>query len=299
MEETHKFIIFFSYLGMEFNGSAYQKENTNTVENKLIENMRSLNLLPDENESFSRVSRTDKGVSARINALTIRLNVRHPHLPISEVQKIYAKELNKKLKNIRIAEVQSVPNIFDARLNCTHRTYVYFFMSKEYNMKRMEEATKLFLGEHDFSNFCKRRKSKTNYRRTILKFELRNIDKNFHYFKIKGTSFLYNQIRHMVATLFLVGKGQMDNIDIVNMLSGTCAKSKSYKIADENGLLLYSFKFSDLHFNVNVNNRIFSSVMNKYIQSTILLISLCYPLKIKEKNENLFENISDEQEILT
>ncbi|SBT70864.1 tRNA pseudouridine synthase, putative [Plasmodium malariae] len=98
---------------------------------------------------------------------------------------------------------------------------------------------------------------------------------------------MVHQIRHIVATLFLVGKGKVNKSDIIN----------SYKIADENGLLLYSFKFNDLNFNINVNNRIFSNVMNKYIQNAILLVSLCYPLKISETNENFFQNINDEDEI--
>lgn len=39
--------------------------------------------------------------------------------------------------------------------------------------------------------------------------------------------------------------------------------------------------------------------MNKYIQTTILVVSLCYPLKIKKPSENFFENINDEtKEIL-
>ncbi|SBT87742.1 tRNA pseudouridine synthase, putative [Plasmodium malariae] len=297
MEETHKFIIFFSYIGTEFNGSAYQKDNTDTVENKLMERLHNLNLISDDNDSFSRVSRTDKGVSARINALTIRLKIRHPNMSLLDIQKIYVKELNKKLKYMQIIDIQNVPNMFDARLNCVHRTYVYFFINKNYNFERMNEAAKLFLGEHNFANFCKRRKSNTYFKRRILKIEIKNIDKNFHYFKIKGTSFLYNQIRHIVATLFLVGKGKVNKSDIINRLNNNSVKNINYKIADENGLLLYSFKFNDLNFNINVNNRIFSNVMNKYIQNAILLVSLCYPLKISETNENFFQNINDEDEI--
>ncbi|SBS83634.1 tRNA pseudouridine synthase, putative, partial [Plasmodium malariae] len=104
-------------------------------------------------------------------------------------------------------------------------------------------------------------------------------------------------IRHIVATLFLVGKGKVNKSDIINRLNNNSVKNINYKIADENGLLLYSFKFNDLNFNINVNNRIFSNVMNKYIQNAILLVSLCYPLKISETNENFFQNINDEDEI--
>ncbi|KJP89422.1 tRNA pseudouridine(38-40) synthase [Plasmodium fragile] len=272
-------------------GSAYQKDNPNTVENRLMDCLHALNLIPGVDQPFSRVSRTDKGVSARMNALTIRLKIRHPHMALQDIERIYVKEMNKRLKNIHVIDIRNVPNFFDARLHCIHRTYLYFFMDKNYNFERMREACKLFLGEHDFANFCKKRKNSTCFRRTILKFELRSMDKNFHYFKIKGTSFLYNQIRHMVATLFQVATGNLELEDLASMLNNHPSRDKNFKIANEDGLLLYSFKFSDLNFHINVDNRVFSHLMEKYIQSAVLLVSLCYPGKVKRQNCGLFEDI--------
>ncbi|CAA9987357.1 tRNA pseudouridine synthase, putative [Plasmodium knowlesi strain H] len=293
MEETHKFIIFFSYVGMGFNGSAYQKDNPNTVENRLMDCLHDMNLISGVDQPFSRVSRTDKGVSARMNALTIRLKIRHPHMTLQDIQRVYVKEINKKLKNMQVIDIRSVPNFFDARLNCIHRTYLYFFIDKNYNFDRIKQGCKLFVGEHDFSNFCKKRKNSTCFRRTILKFEVRRMDKNFHYFKIKGTSFLYNQIRHMVAALFQVGTGNLALGDLANMLNNHPSSKKNFQIANEDGLLLYSFKFNDLNFHVNVDNRVFSHLMEKYIQSAVLLVSLCYPRKVKQQNHSFFEDIVD------
>ncbi|SOV14045.1 tRNA pseudouridine synthase,putative [Plasmodium sp. gorilla clade G2] len=295
MKETHNFLILLSYFGMEFNGSAYQKDNENTVENKLIENLYKLQLIDSYDIPLSRVSRTDKGVSARINGINLRLNIKYENVSILDIEKKYVKELNKKLKNIHIHDIKHVSNTFDSRLNCIHRTYVYFFINKNYNIEKMKKAAKLFIGEHDFSNCCKKGKNVTSYRRTVLKFDIRNIDKHFYYFKIKGISFLYNQIRHMVAILFLVGKGLLDYNDVIDILNNTSTKRKNYHIADENGLLLYSFKFNDYKYNNNVNNKIFLNVMNKYIQSTMLLVSLCHPLKLENKNEDFFENLDDEE----
>ncbi|GAB65663.1 tRNA pseudouridine synthase [Plasmodium cynomolgi strain B] len=76
MEETQKFIVFFSYVGMGFNlsgghgsikvstfavetfstfvlkmqGSAYQKDNPNTVENRLMDCLHALDLIPGVDE---------------------------------------------------------------------------------------------------------------------------------------------------------------------------------------------------------------------------------------------------------
>ncbi|EUD67911.1 tRNA pseudouridine synthase A [Plasmodium inui San Antonio 1] len=274
-------------------GSAFQKDNPNTVEKRLMECLHALNLIPGVDQPFSRASRTDKGVSARMNALTIRLRIRHPHMSLQDIQRVYVKDINKKLKNMQVIDIRSVPNFFDARLNCIHRTYLYFFIDKNYNLERMKEGCKLFLGEHDFSNFCKKRKNSTCLRRTILKFEVRHMNRNFHYFKIKGTSFLYNQIRHMVAALFQVGTGKLQLADLAIMLNNHPCRDKNFKIANEDGLLLYSIKFSDLNFDVNIDNRVFSHLMEKYIQSAVLLVSLCYPWKVKRSNCDFFEDIVD------
>lgn len=296
MEETHNFLIFFSYLGANFNGSAYQKNNENTVENILVEKLKELKFISCYNDSISRVSRTDKGVSARINALTIRLNNLYPHFPLEKVQKRYVKDLNNKLTNVHILDIQKVPNAFDARLYCIHRTYIYFFVNKNYNLKEMKEAAKVFVGEHNFFNFSRKGRNKTSYMRTVLKFDVMQIDKNFYYFKIKGVSFLYNQIRHMVASLFLVGKGLMSKNDIILLLKNTDNKTKCYAMAKADGLILHSFKFSDLDFKIPLKTgekSVFHRFMNQYIQRTIILVTLCYPLKLKNKSDDLFDNLSD------
>ncbi|KOB86002.1 hypothetical protein PFDG_01380, partial [Plasmodium falciparum Dd2] len=145
MKETHNFLILLSYFGMEFNGSAYQKDNDNTVENKLLENLYKLELIDNYDTPLSRVSRTDKGVSARINGINLRLNIKYENVPIFEIEKKYVKELKKKLKNIHIHDIKHVSNTFDARLNCIQRTYVYFFINKNYNIEKMKKAAKLFV----------------------------------------------------------------------------------------------------------------------------------------------------------
>ena len=44
---------------------------------------------------------------------------------------------------------------FDARYDCIRRIYKYYFFKEDLDIALMQEASKLYLGEHDFRNFCK------------------------------------------------------------------------------------------------------------------------------------------------
>ncbi|BEI86781.1 hypothetical protein CcaverHIS002_0701270 [Cutaneotrichosporon cavernicola] len=67
-----------------------------------------------------------------------------------------------------------------------------------------------FLGEHDFRNFCKIDGSKQieNHRRRVIKawFEPGPLPDQV-VFNLIGTAFLWHQVRHIIAVLFLIGAG--------------------------------------------------------------------------------------------
>lgn len=79
----------------------------------------------------------------------------------------------------------------------------------------MQEASLRFRGEHDFRNFCKSTPEVVNYTRTverieILPFRSHHEDRSLDLMQlvVRGTAFLYHQIRCMVAVLLLVGSGR-------------------------------------------------------------------------------------------
>jgi tRNA pseudouridine38/39 synthase len=104
----------------------------------------------------------------------------------------------------------------------------------------MREGAKHFVGSHDFRNFCKLDTSKqiTNFVRTISHADIEPAPEPFSYFSLPefsrfesvgsnstteirrneaplevymftlhGSAFLWHQVRHMVAILFLIGQG--------------------------------------------------------------------------------------------
>ena len=126
----------------------------------------------------------------------------------------------------------------------------------------MRTAAKHFVGLHDFRNFCKIDPNKqiTNYARRIFDadiVEVPGLCSSLEYygtgadagprvysFDVRGSAFLWHQIRHMVAILFLVGQGR-ESPDIIPTLldAAACPGRPAYAMAEEAPLVLWDCIF--------------------------------------------------------
>ena len=148
----------------------------------------------------------------------------------------------------------------------------------------MQTAAKHFEGVHDFRNFCKVDASKqiNNFERKIFHSEIRevdpktepaayisgsdfaefgsgsmnngrssNIDTNskvitpkLYVFVLHGSAFLWHQVRHMIAILFLVGQG-LESAEVVDRLLDTkqIPQKPMYEMADDAPLVLWDCIF--------------------------------------------------------
>lgn len=112
---------------------------------------------------------------------------------------------------------------FDARFSCQTRHYRYFFNrqpipgQRPLDLEAMRAAAERLVGEHDFRNFCKVDGSKqieNHCRRVISALIRRDGDASGkedeagdYVFELIGSAFLWHQVRHIMAILFLVGHG--------------------------------------------------------------------------------------------
>ncbi|KAL0070134.1 pseudouridine synthase deg1 [Marasmius tenuissimus] len=116
--------------------------------------------------------------------------------------------------SIRVLAWSPVSPSFSARFACKFRHYKYFFSSENLDIPKMQEAASRLLGDHDFRNLCKVDAGKqiTVFVRKILKAEIVPVDGDdttpkMHVLNLVGTAFLYHQVRHIMAVLFMVGRG--------------------------------------------------------------------------------------------
>ncbi|KAL1915554.1 uncharacterized protein VTP21DRAFT_6678 [Calcarisporiella thermophila] len=170
----------------------------------------------------------------------------------------YIEILNRLLpSDIRVISWAAVPPDFNARFDCHSRTYRYYFPRGKLDIIRMQNAASHFLGTHDFRNFCKLDGSKqiTNYHRTVLEIDIRPVSIDppgggeFFELHLRGTAFLWHQVRCMMAVLFLVGQG-LEEPEIVGRLldvENTPARPH-YEMASELPLVLYDCEFKEIQW---------------------------------------------------
>ena len=123
-------------------------------------------------------------------------------------------------------------------------------LSENLDLEAMMEAAKLFVGEHYFHKYCTRPSEKTIFKRVIDSCEIVENDiltANFfpeksYIFKVRGKGFLRYQIRLMMATLFEVGKGNLDLQFIEASLKEDNDRMYMRNNAPSSGLQLYDIE---------------------------------------------------------
>lgn len=253
----------FSYLGWNYNGLAIQKDMTPlpTVEGVIVDALMKCRLVASANVQdfrFSRCGRTDKGVSAmnQVISLEVRSNLNDEEqkdITNDSRELQYVQILNHLLpEDIKISAVcLRPPEGFDARYSCEHRHYKYLFNGKDLVLGRMQKAAAFYKGEHDFRNFCKLDGSKqiTNYTRNILSSEIQHISGDIYCFDLVGSAFLWHQVRCMMAILFLVGQGLEEPFVVTDLLDVSKTPQKPlYEMASDLPLILYDCKFPEMEW---------------------------------------------------
>lgn len=161
-------------------------------------------------------------------------------------------------RDIYIKKVEKVSEDFHARFSSKKKEYHYYIGLDEYNplrknycyypsykkfdIDKMIDASKIFIGEHDFKSFTKNHKIE-NTIRTIYSIEFEKTSDTL-IIKFVGNGFLHNMVRILVAMIFMVGIGKLSKDDLKSILE---KKNRVYapKIAPANGLYLFEVKYEE------------------------------------------------------
>lgn len=255
----HFYVVRLQFLGFRYCG--WQKQpGQKTVESMLIKTLKFI--LPDRKFKVLGAGRTDAKVSALDAAFELFLN----GCPIEDMDKFLV-EFNRNLPpDIRVVAIMEVDAQFNIIQHSKKKEYVYFFSFGQKNhpfaaplmanilddldINIMMEGARLFLGTHNFSCYTAQLQENTQVIRTITKCEIRpnelltaNFfpDKSYGLY-IESEGFMRYQVRMVMGTLILLGKGELTLDDISHSLSGEKDLQISY-VAPGSGLLLNSMEF--------------------------------------------------------
>ena len=195
--------------------------------------------------------RTDAGVHAIGQVANFKTN---SEIPIEK----FAIAINSRLKkSIVIKNAEEVDEKFHSRLSCKQKTYRYiinnskqgtaiyrnleYHISNELDIEKMQQAAKLFEGEHDFKAFKASGTSSKNSVRTIYKAEVRKNDDRI-IIELTGSGFLYNMVRIISGTIVEVGMGKIEPEKISEIIK--CGKREyAGKTLPAHGLYLVKVEY--------------------------------------------------------
>ncbi|QEK37801.1 tRNA pseudouridine(38-40) synthase TruA [Candidatus Cytomitobacter indipagum] len=198
---------------------------------------------------FYGSGRTDRGVHALGQVAHADFFKSYPLFSLKQGMNFYLTG-----KKVAIKEVELVSQDFHARFSAKIKTYRYDICMQDYpnvinlknwrisrnlDIKKMEEESKFLLGVHDFASFRSSHCQAATSIRSIdeINFIIRG---NILSVYFVGKSFLHNQIRAMIGTLVDIGMGRQINIKSIMQSKD---RKKAGQTAPPGGLFLEKIDF--------------------------------------------------------
>lgn len=236
-----------SYDGTNYAGSQVQ-DNGITIEEVLnCEASRFFN----QDIKVTGASRTDSGVHALGAVFVFDVETRMPAEKISYALNVSLPE------DIVVVNSRQVPDDFHPRFQKTSKTYEYFILNSDFpnpvlrnytyhyrkflDDKKMDEASKYLIGEHDFTSFAAIGSQTKTFVRNIYDAGVRR-DGDLIVFYITGAGFLYNMVRIIAGTLLEVGNGKREPFEIKSILDKK-DRSAAGPTAPAHGLVLKEISY--------------------------------------------------------
>ena len=189
--------------------------------------------------------RTDAGVHAKGQVIHFDSDQYVPPLNLMKI-------LNKKVyPHIYVTSSEIVDESFHSRKSAISKEYRYYvsintfdplkvnymhFFHDRIDISKIREAMTYIIGTHDFKSFSKNKTVKTTIR-TIEEFELNIIDGVLE-FRIKGTGFMYNMVRIIIAIMLKVAEGKLEPSDVLRIIDGK-ERTLAPWVAPASGLYLW------------------------------------------------------------
>jgi len=243
-----QYLLTVAYDGTQYGGWQFQK-NAVTVQEKLEDALCSVF---KQRLSVTAASRTDAGVHALGQRACFSLE--GCKIPTDKIPLVINNSLP---DDIAITNIATVEDSFNPRFMAKEKTYHYNIWQSKYpnplirhtalfypyklDTVPMEEAAKMFEGEHDFAAFCAVGSSVLTTVRKVFECRLK-IGSPMITIVIRGEGFLYNMVRIIAGTLIFVGQGKISPSSIPSIIKSG-SRVQAGPTMPAHGLTLFEIKY--------------------------------------------------------
>ena len=204
-------------LGIEYDGSAYAgwqlQAHARSVQGEL---QRALAGVAGHDVRLTAAGRTDAGVHALMQVA---------HFETTATRPLQAWVLGGSAASppdLSILWARDVPDSFHARFSASSRTYLYRILSRRVRpaldrarvcwMRRpldaaaMREASRAFIGEHDFSSFRAAQCQSSTPMRRVMQVLVESHEETTE-IRVTANAFLHHMVRNIAGVLLAIGSG--------------------------------------------------------------------------------------------
>jgi len=212
-----------AYRGTNYHG--FQRQNNAVTVQEVLE--RCVSKVLNEKVTVNGCSRTDTGVHANSFCFNVKTQ--------SSIRNIgFVRGVNGELPDdISILSCEDASPEFHARFDCKGKEYIYkihcsesknpfatdlmLHYRRKLDLDRLRDASRYFVGTHDFASFCADCSTVSTTVRTIHSFEIESYGDTV-IMLVKGDGFLYNMIRIIAGTLLDVNENKISADEIPEII---------------------------------------------------------------------------------
>ncbi len=233
------------YDGTDYAGWQCQ-ENAITIQQKIVEAIRTLT---NEDANLIGSGRTDAGVHALSQVANFETE---QELDLFK----FKYSLNSILpRDISVIDIQKANDEFHSRFDAKKRTYLYlitknkspfydkyaYFYHGVLNCDKLNSISQAFLGEHDFTSFCKKNSETENKICEIYSVRWKET-RGMIFFLVEADRFLHGMVRTIVGTVINAVKNNYDEDYVKNIFESRDRESAGESVLAK-GLFLYKVKY--------------------------------------------------------
>jgi len=217
-----RFKVYIEYEGTRYSGWQVQK-NARTVQGEMMGAMRKV--FKTDDFEFQGSGRTDAGVHAL-------MQVAHLEVKTMLAPEIIRMKVNDELPaDLNILEVEKAAPQFHSRHDALARVYLYqiarrrtafgkryvWWIKDRLDVKKMEEAAKLFVGMKDFQSFTADDPEEKSTKVLIDDVQMRESG-DLILIRVVGSHFIWKMVRQMVGVIAEVGRGKLSLQEVEQFL---------------------------------------------------------------------------------